>query len=414
MEESIKRVTCSSGWPSFFVPTKQTLLDTLWVKNMAKNFKKTDGTVTVKGKDGKILTNLPSENVIAKSKSCQDALKQELINEKAELEKESNIANETLSLSLDALVMIASRIEELEDKRLSLRIEADERNRPLDEEEIGKVKTINEKINALRSHRKSLINSNKDLRVEKAEADVSLHEQQLALDAANNIQHVKDFTETHLGEAEAVGYHETNTQEWHDQRRRFIGGSDVSAIMGTSKFTSYNKLLATKLGLIAPSTSKPLAASLGDTYEPIMQYRFAKKHAEGTDEPYTVYHTKSSWVNKTIPNHGANMDGLYDSTGTGSTPDGILEIKAVSYLEPWKDGPPIYYRQQVLWYMHVTGLRKGKIVALFNQEEYNEYDVAPNDGEIEELVSKVSEFEKRLKTEKAKLERRETTKAQTL
>lgn len=390
------------------------LLDTLWVKNMTKNFKKTDGTVTVKGKDGKILTNLPSEAVISRSKARQEAIKQQLLDEKEKMQKESNIANETLSLSLDTLVVIASSIEELEDERLTLRLAADEQNRPLDVEEIEQVKKINDKINVLRSHRKSLINSNKDLRVEKAEADVSLHEQQLALDAANKIQHVKDFTETILGEAEAVGYHETNTKEWHDQRRRFIGGSDVSAIMGTNKFTSYNKLLATKIGLIAPSTSKPLAASLGDTYEPIMQYRFAQKHAEGTKEPYTVYHTKSSWVNKTNQNHGANMDGLYDSKGAGGTPDGILEIKAVSYLEPWKEGPPIYYRQQVLWYMHVTGLRKGKIVALFNQEEYNEYDIVPNDGEIEDLVNKVSEFEKHLKTEKAKLERRETTKIQSL
>lgn len=379
---------------------------------MVQKIRKTDGTVTVKGDNGKIVTNLPSNDTLTKAKQRQLKIQQQLALETEQLAKESQIAHETLSLNLDSLIMLDSRIEELEDKRLSLRLEADNENRPLTETEISEVETINEKINALRSHRRTLITANKDIRVEKAEKDVNLFEQQIALDKSHGIQKVKDFTDTELGEAQAVGYHDSNTQEWHDQRRRFIGGSDVSAIMGTNKWTTYNKLLATKLGLLAPSTGKPLAASLGDTYEPIIQYRFAEKHDENSDEPYTVYHTKSSWVNKTNENHGANMDGLYDSTGTGSTPDGILEIKAVSNLEPWKDGPPIYYRQQVLWYMHVTGLRKGKIVALFNQEEYNEYDVIPKEGEIEEIVANVAEFEKRLTKERRKLEKQNTTKTQ--
>jgi len=369
-----------------------------------KHYRKNDDTVTVKGADGKIVTNLPSNENLA-------AAKEKL----AQLKTDLNVTGQTetlnaLNVSVDSLSLARERIDELEDMRLTLRMKADSENRPLTEEEIEHVKNINEKLNTIRAHRKALIGRNKDIRLEKAEADVAEYEKELENDKLNGEEYILTYDEKQLGAAEAVGYYDSNTQEWHNQRKRFIGGSDVSAVMGTSRFSNYNKLLATKLGLIANNSSQPFAATLGDTYEPIIQYRFAKKHGPESEEPFTVYHTKSSWVSKTNSYHGANVDGLYDSTGQGGQPDGILEIKAVSDLAPWENGPPIYYRQQVLWYMHVTGLRKGRIVALFNQEEYNEYDVVPEEGEIEEIVEKVSEFEKRLMKERKKLEKIPSTK----
>jgi putative phage-type endonuclease len=406
-EESMRGLLVPAGNPLFLL--NQMPVRYIVGEIMVKKYIKTDGTVTVKTDDGKIATNLPSDNRLSKAKLNNAVIQKQLISESKELEKDAEQANETLNSSLDALIVVGEKIDELEDERLTLRIKADEENRPLTEPEIEQVKIINEKISNLRAARKELINSNKDIRMEKADADVTLHANHLELDKANGVQHVHDYESEELGEAQAVGQHESNSEEWHAQRKKVIGGSDVSAIMGTNKWTNYNKLLATKLGLIAPSTSKPIAANLGDIYEPIIQYQFAKTHSAGTKEPYTVYHTKSSWINNSNPTHGANMDGLYDSSGTGSAPDGILEIKAVSNLGPWKEGPPAYYRQQVLWYMHVTGLRKGKIVALFNQEDYNEYDIIPEEGEIENIVEKVSEFEKHLAKERRKLEKTNTT-----
>lgn len=406
-----KHRRCFKGQPFQRLPLTFTLLDIkhhhYWSFKMAvKQCRKKDNTITVKSDNGKILTNLPSEENLA-------AAKQSLLQLRTDapvVVEPSEETVEALNTSIDSLVLLGERIDELEDARLSLRLQADSENRPLNEEEILQVKQINEKLNIVRSHRKKLINQNKDIRVEKAEYDVAEYEKEIEEDNQNGTQRVLMFEEKVLGEAEAVGFYDSNTQEWHNQRKRFVGGSDVSSIMGTSNFSNYNKLLATKLGLISNSSAKPFAATLGDTYEPLIQHEFAKKHGPGSKEPYTVYHTKSSWVNKTNQYHGANVDGLYDSTGTGSTPDGILEIKAVSNLAPWADGPPIYYRQQVLWYMHATGLRKGKIVALFNQEEYNEYDITPEEGEIENIVEKVSEFEEHLAKERKKLERMNTTK----
>ena len=368
---------------------------------MVKQYRKNDNTVTVKGDDGKIITNLPAPETLAAAKAKLAEL-QSLTN--------STQTSDALNLSFDTLMIIRDRIDELEDQRLTLRLQADSENRPLTEAEIEQVKEINDKLNQARAHRRALIGQNKDIRLEKAAEDVAKYEQELSIEAEHGIERIKQYDERTLGEATAVGFYDSNTNEWHDQRRRFIGGSDVSAIMGTSRFSNYNKLLATKLGLITSSGEQLFAAGLGDTYEPIIQHMFAKTHSAESKEPYTVYHTKSSWVSSANEYHGANVDGLYDSTGTGAAPDGILEIKAVSDLEPWKEGPPIYYRQQVLWYMHVTGLRKGKIVALFNQEEYNEYDIIPEEGEIENIVEKVGEFEKHLAKERRKLEKMNTTK----
>lgn len=322
------------------------------------------------------------------------------------LNKEAEFAGKVLDLTLDTALVLQDRIDTLDDELLTARLKADSENRPLTDEEIARAKEIREEINELRSRRKTLIEHTKDARLVKAEADVKAHEDELALEMVQGKKLVLDYEGEELGDAVVTGEFEANSPEWHEQRKNVIGGSDVSVIMGTSVFSTENKLLATKLGLVDASFEKTIATSLGDMYEPIIQREFAKRHAKGNsdgNDVFTVYHTKASWRNKDNPTHGANVDGLFDSSGKGGAPDSILEIKAVSDASKWEDGAPIYYRQQVLWYMHVTGFRKGKVAVLINQNEYREYDIIPQEGEIEDLVSKVNAFEDKLSKEQKKL-----------
>ena len=394
--------------------------------------KNSDGTTTVKvaagkavkttagktAKGGAFIGKLPSQDKLDTLLAVNEEIAKNIENDNREPEQivedlqatitEAETAAEALDLSIDSIIVIDAKIEELDAERLETRLKADAKNRPLNEEEIARAKEIMDTINELRREKKTLLEENKDARLIKAEADLNTFYEELALEASYGKKLVLDYEEETLGEAVQTGEFEANSPEWHEQRRNVIGGSDISVIMGTSVFNNANKLMATKLGLVDASFSKTMATGLGDTYEPIIQREFAKRHAPGNEEgnpAYTLYHTKASWRNKNNPTHGANFDGLYDSTGQGGTPDSILEIKAVS--KPWNGQVPVYYRQQVLWYMHITGLRKGTVACLTNQSEYAEYEIIPEPGEIEEMVDKVKEFEKELAKKRRQLERQQ-------
>lgn len=388
-----------------------------------KKYKKTDGSVTVKGDDGKIATNLPNPDALEQLKLDSEKVVNQLVEDDVEnttvderstkeirsdlrtATKASDFVAEVLDIGLDAVETLDVSIAQLEQERQDYRLRADAENRPLTPEEISRAKEITDSINDLRRRKRELMVHTKDIRLTKAEADVKKYEEEVALEESQGKKLVLDYEGETLGSAVQTGSFEADSPEWHEQRKKVIGGSDVGIIMGTSPFQTENRLLATKLGLI-DSGFKSTAASLGDTYEPIIQHEFAKRHAKGNADGqpvFTVYHTKASWRSSENENHGANFDGLYDSTGQGGAPDSILEIKAVSDPTKWEDGPPLHYRQQVLWYMHVTGLRKGTIAVLINQNEYREYPIEPKEGEIEDIVSKVSEFEKKLATESKKV-----------
>jgi putative phage-type endonuclease len=388
-----------------------------------KKYKKTDGTVTVKGDDGKIATNLPNPDALEQLKLDSEKIVSTLVDENVEesenderstreirsdlrtATKASEFVGEVLDIGLDAVETLDEKIAELEQERQQYRITADAENRPLTADEIARAKEITDSINEVRKRKRELIGHTKDIRLTKADADLKKYQEEIALEEAQGKKLVLDYEGEALGLAVQTGEFEADSPEWHEQRKKVIGGSDVGIIMGSSPFQTENRLLATKLGLI-DTNFKSTAASLGDIYEPIIQHEFAKRHAKGNDEGkpiFTVYHTKASWRSTEKENHGANFDGLYDSTGKGGAPDSILEIKAVSDASKWEGGPPLHYRQQVLWYMSVTGLRKGTIAVLINQNEYREYPIEPKEGEIEEVVAKVDAFEKRLAAEAKKV-----------
>lgn len=201
---------------------------------------------------------------------------------------------------------------------------------------------------------------------------------------------VHQYTEKILGKALFVGEYEVHSPEWHEQRSKGIGGSDVSIIMGNSPFTKPEKLFLEKTGQVRPRGIESTTMALGTAYEPIIQRRFAESHPE-----FKVWDTKGSWVSTVNPNQLANIDGLFSSDGS-ETPDSILEIKAVSEPAKWADKPPLHYRQQILWYMDTFGLKKGKIAVLIDQYQYREYDIFAELGEMEEVRATVAAFSLRV------------------
>lgn len=113
------------------------------------------------------------------------------------------------------------------------------------------------------------------------------------------------------------------------------------------------------------------AAYRGIVWERKIRDDFSADHPE-----YKVYESfyqyrsnDTKWVNGFV-------DGIYGNPKTGK-PIGILEIKTGN-SEHWKDGIPLNYRAQTLYYLHMTGLKEAKIRYMDEKYKTHEYDLNIN------------------------------------
>lgn len=195
-----------------------------------------------------------------------------------------------------------------------------------------------------------------------------------------------------LGDGVLLGEFDQDSPEWHENRGRGIGGSDVGAILGVSPMLSRDRLFKMKTGYV-PATGSSGAAKIGHQFEPVIARRYAENHPEKK-----VLFAKASWKNKDRDYQYANIDGLICENGS-ETPNAILEIKTSSHPSDWVDPvtgegrPPAHYRAQVLWYMSTFNIEKGYLAALINHTDYREFEIVPEPGEIDAIHKKVKEFQ---------------------
>lgn len=168
-------------------------------------------------------------------------------------------------------------------------------------------------------------------------------------------------------DAVCVGEFEANSPEWHELRKAGIGGSDVAAVVGVSKWTSAYALWAKKSGLIPDDFSDSEAMEWGRLLEPVIREKFAAKHPE-----WSVVNAKATFKSTTHEWLLANVDGFI-TFESGEV--GILEIKTAAYEDDWVNGVPLYYQTQVRHYLRVFGLKRGVVAVLFHGNAYKEFDV---------------------------------------
>ena len=148
-------------------------------------------------------------------------------------------------------------------------------------------------------------------------------------------------------------------EEWLEARRRGIGGSDVSAIMGLNPYRSALSIYMDKVGAVPVDASEMSEQAYWGTVleEPIAR-RFAELHPE-----LTVRRNNNILINSDYPFAIANIDReIRDGNETYG-----LEIKTVGIRSAkfWEDNDvPLAYVLQVSHYMMVTGWQKFIIAAL--------------------------------------------------
>ena len=187
--------------------------------------------------------------------------------------------------------------------------------------------------------------------------------------------------------------------EWHKIRKKHIGGSDCSIIMGYNEYKNIVDLWGEKTGRKTPDDlSENQAILRGKKSENLLIEHFAINNPD-----YSVSKLEKTLESLKYPFMAANLDGVLEHKEFGK---GVLEIKTATcfnyavYKQKWKEEIPIEYYLQVQHYLAVTGWEYVVLYAdikmgfLDNRHEVRQYFIDRDEEDIEELIKKETEFYK--------------------
>lgn len=175
-------------------------------------------------------------------------------------------------------------------------------------------------------------------------------------------------------------------EEWLENRRFFLGGSDAAAILGLSPWRSNLDVWMEKTGRIIP-------ADIGE--KPQVKYGVeAERHLIELfklDYPKYLVFTNEDYTTHQHPEHKfitGTLDGSLIEIATGRK--GILEIKTGepqngAQWEKWKNQIPEYYYPQLLHYFLATGWDFAKLKAQLRFEVESEWKAVTNHYHIERI-----------------------------
>lgn len=175
-----------------------------------------------------------------------------------------------------------------------------------------------------------------------------------------------------------------------DERWRYIGGSDISAIMGISPFKTRFQLLQEKAQIVEPDFKGNEYTEYGNKLEPLIR----------------------DYVNETLNRNFApdvliDGDFRFNFDGLDKEHNEILEVKTTSQIHEKLDDYKTYL-VQLLPYMRSVGAEKGYLAVYERPEDFDEtfnplqltiYEVLIGDYSdlLEEIDTQVEMFKRDLK-----------------
>lgn len=167
-------------------------------------------------------------------------------------------------------------------------------------------------------------------------------------------------------------------------RNEFLGGSDIAAVMGMSRWKTPLKLWAEKTGkLPLPDLSDVEAVELGTDLEEFVAKKFTQKTGK------VVRRSPKYYQHPDYPYMVAHVDRLV--TGT----DELLECKTASFFkkDEWEnDDIPQEYILQVMWYLGITGRKIGHIAVLIGGQSFKYKQIEFDSELFETMVEAAKEF----------------------
>lgn len=174
-----------------------------------------------------------------------------------------------------------------------------------------------------------------------------------------------------------------NKLEWLKERQKGIGGSDVGAILGISKYKTQFQVYLEKTEPITEVGEQHESAYWGTQLEDMVAKEFALRTGK------KVRKDNKHLVHKDYPFMVANIDRRVVGENA------ILECKTTSSYgaKEWDSGEvPASYLLQCQHYLAVTGAEKCYIACLIGGQKFVHYELHRDEDLINLIIEKEKEF----------------------
>ena len=185
---------------------------------------------------------------------------------------------------------------------------------------------------------------------------------------------------------------EMNHQQWLDMRKNSVGGSEIAAALGLSRWRSPFDVWAEKTGHVTKKDEPTDAMRFGTLLEPVIRKEFARRNGlEVCECPYILAH-------KDYPFMTCNLDGYV------KLPDGscaVLEIKTANTFasDEWSNMcAPLEYIMQVQYYLAISQMRFAYLAVLIGSSDYRQVIIERDDEVIAVIIEKLKDFWRMVET----------------
>ena len=172
--------------------------------------------------------------------------------------------------------------------------------------------------------------------------------------------------------------------DFTQDRTKYLGGSDIGAILGLSPYKSPLAVWMEKTGK-ETKQSDSLPLRFGSFAEEFVANEYAK--ATG----FALRHDESIYIHSEHSYMSAHIDRFVHTDGLDQAATKILECKTANpfsraqWGEPGSDQIPLHYLTQVTWYLAITGIERADIAVLIGNTDFRIYTIL-RDPELENLV----------------------------
>ena len=186
-------------------------------------------------------------------------------------------------------------------------------------------------------------------------------------------------------------------EDWLEQRKTCIGGSDVGAILGLNHYKSALQVYKEKVDNNRQNLSGNVYIKKGNDLESLVRSKYVAEYAKEYLEGRVVKHPNFIIYNEDYPWLHINLDGVLvledDFLGVMCSETILNEIKFVSewaeqtwFTDDEYQGIPASYYAQVQTYMLVTGINKTLISPLMDKSWTVKHTMIYKDEEFINLI----------------------------
>lgn len=174
----------------------------------------------------------------------------------------------------------------------------------------------------------------------------------------------------------------SHPQSWHEARRRGLGGSDMAAVMGLSRYTTALDVWLDKTGQGVPREETP-AMRMGTLLEPVVAALWAGETGARIRRRPQAHDKQRPYLLGNLDRWAALPDGKA----------GPLEIKTTQRASDWADGAvPDEAAIQLQHYVALTGAAQGWAACLVSGRDLVWREVARDDALIEAIRAAAAAF----------------------